>query len=100
MRHKPVICILDDDRERCLRQEKVLDKVIADKKLLVSGISNYGANHLARTGLSSFPAIDVDGVYFTPKLEVQELDYATLSDFLDMLVRKNVIAGAEQFVGR
>lgn len=97
MRHRPVICILDDDKERCLREEKILDKVIADKKLPVSGISNYGPNHLARTGLPSFPAIDVDGVYFTPKSAGKELDYDTLSGFLDMLVRKNIIpAGEEQ----
>lgn len=90
-KHRPVICILDDDKERCLREEKTLDAVIAAKKLPVGGIANYGANHLARTGLSAFPAIDVDGVYFTPKEQGKELDFQTLSEFLDMLVRKGVV---------
>lgn len=96
MKHRPVICILDDNKERCLREEKTLDKVIADKGLPVSGIANYGANYLARTGLESFPAIEVDGVYFTPKKDTEELDYAVLSDFLDMLVRKGVIDRTEE----
>lgn len=91
MKHRPVICILDTDKERCLRQEKTLDAVIADKRLPVCGISNFGANHIARTGVTSFPSIDVDGLYFTPKETDKELDYAMLADFLDMLVRKGVI---------
>jgi len=95
MKHRPVICILDDDKERCLREEKTLDRVIADKKLPVSGISNYGANHLARTGLEQFPAIEVDGVFFNPKEIGKELDYTMLSDFLDMLVRKKIILSDE-----
>ena len=95
MKHRPVICILDDDKDRCLREEKTLDAVITAKRLAVSGISNYGANHLARTGLTAFPAIDVDGVYFTPKEAGKELDYETLGDFLDMLVRKNIITSDE-----
>jgi len=89
--HRPVICILDDNKERCQREEKALDAAIRAKKLPVSGISNYGTNHLARTGLEQFPAIDVDGVYFTPKHGGEELSYDTLCDFLDMLVRKNII---------
>ncbi len=90
-RHYPVICILDDDKERCLREEKALDEAIRAKGLPVRGISNYGENHLARTGLERFPAIDVDGVYFTPKQEEGELSYDMLCDFLDMLVRKGII---------
>ena len=50
MKHRPVVCILDNDKERCLREERSLDAAIAAKKLPISGISNYGANHLARTG--------------------------------------------------
>lgn len=92
MKHRPVICILDNDKERCLKEEKALDAAIMAKKLSASGISNYGPNHLARTGLIHFPAIEVDGVYFTPKHIGQELDYDTLCDFLDMLVRKNIIS--------
>ena len=95
MNHRPVICILEDDKQRCLREEKVLDAVIAAKRLPVTGISNYGANHLARTGLSEFPVIEVDGVFFTPKEKGKELDYDMLSDFLDMLVRKNIIAAED-----
>lgn len=90
-RHYPVICILDDDKERCLREEKALDEAIREKELPVRGISNYGANHLARTGLERFPAIEVDGVYFTPKQEAGELTRDMLCDFLDMLVRKGII---------
>jgi len=96
VKHRPVICILDNDRELCLRAEKALDAAIRAKKLAVSGISNYGANHLARTGLNSFPAIDVDGIYFTPKNTTLELDYETLCDFLDMLVRREIISGPEE----
>ena len=96
MEHRPVICILDNDRERCLRAESALDTAIRAKKLPVSGISNYGPNHLARTGLTKFPAIDVDGVYFTPKDMALELDYEVLCDFLDMLVRRGIINGPEK----
>ena len=95
MRHRPVICILDDNRERCLRAEIALDAAIRAKKLPVSGISNFGSNHLARTGLDSFPAIEVDGVYFTPKNPGQMLDFEVLCDFLDMLVRRGIIGGPE-----
>lgn len=95
MKHRTVICILDDDKERCLREEKALDAAITAKKLPVSGIANYGVNHLARTGLERFPAIDVDGVYFTPKFVEPELTYGRMCEFLDMLVRKNVISGPE-----
>lgn len=95
MKHSTVLCILDDDKERCLREEKALDAAIAAKKLPVSGIANYGANHLARTGLERFPAIDVDGVYFTPKFDEPELTYDRLCEFLDLLVRKSVIPGPE-----
>lgn len=83
-----------------MRQERILDKVIADKGLAVNGISNYGANHLARTGLESFPAIEVDGVYFTPKMEAEEFDYEMLSGFLDMLVRKGIVSGTAGEDGR
>lgn len=93
MKHRPVICILDDDKERCLREEKALDAAIAAKRLPVSGIANYGQNHLARTGLERFPAIEVDGVYFTPKFADPELTYERICEFLDMLVRKDVIPG-------
>lgn len=92
MKHRPVICILDDDKERCLREEKRLDQAIAAKGLQASGISNYGSNHLARTGLSVFPAIDVDGVYFTPKDSGNELDYEAICAFLDMLVRRGIVS--------
>lgn len=91
MKHRPVICILDNDKERCLREEKALEAAIRDKNLAVSGISNYGTNHLARTGLDQFPAIDLDGVYFTPKEIGKELTYDMLCDFLDMLIRKKLI---------
>lgn len=91
MKHRPVICILDNEKERCLREERALDVVIALKGLAVSGISNYGANYLARTGVEVFPAIEVDGVYFYPKQGGQELTEAMLGDFLDMLVRKKII---------
>ena len=93
MKHRTVICILDNDQARCLREERALDAAINAKKLPVLGISNYGPNHLARTGLTSFPAIDVDGTYFTPKAEVGELTYEVFCDFLDMLVRRGVISG-------
>ena len=92
MKHRPTICILDDDRERCLREEKALDAAIAFKGLGVSGIANFGANYLARSGVEVFPAIEVDGVYFTPK-SPGELTYDMLCDFLDMLVRREIIPG-------
>jgi hypothetical protein len=91
MRHQPVICILDKEKERCLREEKALEAAIAAKGLHVVGIANYGANALARTGLERFPAIEVDGVYFTSR-EEGELRYDQLCDFLDMLVRRKIIA--------
>ncbi len=95
MKHRPVICILDDDKDRCLREERALDAAIKAKKLEVSGMSNFGPNHLARTGLEIFPAIEVDGVYFTPKNSGRELVYEDLCDFLDMLTRRKLIGGSE-----
>lgn len=95
MRHRPVICILDNDKDRCLREEKALEAAIRDKCIAASGISNFGPNHLARSGVETFPCIDVDGVYFTPKAGTDELTYEILCDFLDMLVRKKII-GAPQ----
>ena len=93
MKRQPTICILDDNKERCLREEQALDAAIAAKKLPVAGISNFGSCHLARTGLEGkFPVLDVDGVYFMPKNPGEELTFDALCDFLDMLVRKGVIA--------
>ena len=91
MNNRPVLCILDDDQERCLRAENALDAAIMTKKLPVSGISRYEPTHLARTGLDSFPAIELNGAYFIPKIPGQELDYDDLCDFLDMLVRRGII---------
>lgn len=95
MKHKPVVCILDDDPARCLREEEALDKAILDKNMPVRGAANFGPAHLARTGLSRFPAIDVDGVYFEFKKAGEELTYEILCDFLDMLVRRGVIEPGE-----
>lgn len=92
MKHRPVICILDDDRDRCLREEKALDAAIKEKGLNVTGISSFGANHLARSGVESFPAIDVEGFYFYPREKGEELSYEKLCDFLDYLVRKDFFA--------
>ena len=91
MKHKPVVCILDNDKARCLREEDALDRAIADKKMPVLGAANFGPAHLERTGLTRFPAIDVDGVYFEFKNAGEELTYEILCDFLDMLVRRGVI---------
>lgn len=91
MKHKPVVCILDDDQARCLREEEALDRAIIYKKMPVLGAANFGPAHLARTGLERFPAIDVDGVYFEFKNTGQELTYEMLCDFLDMLVRRGVV---------
>ncbi len=91
MKHRPVICILDDDKERCLREERALDAAIKKKGVAASGIANYGGNALARSGVSTFPAIDVDGVYFCFKEEGKELTVDLLCDFLDMLARKGIV---------
>lgn len=91
MKHKPVVCILDDDQARCLREEEALDRAIMNKKIPVRGAANFGPAHLARTGLERFPAIDVDGVYFEFKNKNEELTYEILCDFLDMLVRRGVV---------
>lgn len=91
MKHQPVVCVLDDNRERCLREEDALDRAILAKNLPVLGASNFGPAHLARTGLERFPAIDVDGVYFEFKTPNQELTYEILCDFLDMLVRRGIV---------
>ncbi len=91
MAHQPVICILDNDKERCLREEKALDKALKAKQINASGISNFGSNHLARTGISSFPAIDVDGVYFHFKEQGVELDFDKLCGFIDMLLCKEIV---------
>lgn len=91
MKHKPVVCVLDDNEERCLREEEALDRAILDKKIPVRGAANFGQAHLSRTGLSRFPAIDVDGVYFEFKKAGEELSYEVLCDFLDMLVRRGIV---------
>ena len=94
MNNRPVLCILDDDQERCLRAESALEAAIMTKKLPASGISMYEPGYLARTGLDSFPAIELNGAYFIPKTPGQELDYDDLCDFLDMLVRRGVISSS------
>lgn len=91
MKQKPIVCILDNDKARCLREEEALDRAIADKKMPVLGAANFGPAHLERSGLTRFPAIDVDGVYFECKNAGEELSYEMLCDFLDMLVRRGVI---------
>ncbi|MDL2306980.1 hypothetical protein LJC48_02985 [Desulfovibrio sp. OttesenSCG-928-C06] len=92
-KNRPVICILDMDKERCIREEKALEQAIADKKIDVTGCANFGPNHIARTGLEEeqLPAIDLDGVYFTHKGDEKELTYEKLCDFLDMLVRRGYV---------
>lgn len=95
-KHKPVVCVLDNDRERCLREEEALDRAILDKKLPVHGAANFGPAHLERTGLTRFPAIDVDGVYFESKNPGEELSYEMLCDFLDMLTRRGIITLSEE----
>lgn len=90
-KYKPTVCILDDKAERCLREEAALDKAITDKGFPVLGAANYGPAHLERSGVTSFPAIDVDGVYFESKNPGEELSYEMLCDFLDMLVRRGIV---------
>lgn len=90
-RHNPVVCILDDNPRRCLREEAALDRAIADKGLPVNGAANFGPSHLARSGLSRFPAIEVDGLYFESKRPGEELSYEMLCDFLEMLVRRGLV---------
>ena len=92
-KNRPVICILDMDRERCIREEKALEQAIADKKIDVVGCANFGPNHIARTGLAEeqLPAIDLDGTYFIHKGEEKELTYERICDFLDMLVRRGYV---------
>ncbi len=90
--HKPVICILDADKDRCLREEAALDKAIRDKNIAAEGLSNYGICAIARTGLEDdLPVIDVDGHYFIPKNKGQEISYDDLCGFLDMLLRKGIV---------
>ncbi len=91
MDHRPVICVLDNDRERCLREEKALDEAIKAMKVNASGISNFGGNHLARSGIEDFPAIDVDGVYFHFNERGVELDFDKLCNFIGMLLRKGIV---------
>ena len=90
-KYKPVVCILDDDQERCLREEAALDRAIIDKGTPVLGAANFGPAHLERSGATSFPTIDVDGVLFESKTPGTELTYEMLCDFLDMLVRRAII---------
>lgn len=91
-KHRPTVCILDPDKDRCLREEKALEQAIAGTKVDVCGCANFGPNHLSRTGLDDeqFPAIDVDGLYYTHKGEEKELTYEKLCEFLEMLVRRGI----------
>ena len=91
MAHRPVICVLDNDRERCLREEKALDEALRVMNVNASGISNFGGNHLARSGIDDFPAIEVDGVYFHFKERGVELDFDKLCNFIEMLIRKDIV---------
>ncbi len=92
---RPVICILDDDKERCLREEAALDRAIADKGLAVRGTANFGEGHISRSGMEgNLPCFDVDGVYFSaPARPGEELTYESICAFLDMLVRRGIIGG-------
>ena len=86
------ICILDPDKERCVREEKALETAVLDSGLAVSACANYGGGYITRTGFAGpFPAIEVEGLFFNGPIPEEELTYEMLRNFLDMLVRRNVV---------
>lgn len=91
--HKPTIIIVDNIKDRCLREEAALDKAIKDKGIYALGMSNYGDGYIARTGISEekLPYIEVDSLHFFPPHPNEELTYERLCRFLEMLVTGNVI---------
>lgn len=94
MRRKLNVCILDTDKQRCCREEKVLEEAIAIKNLQskVAGTANYGEGHIQRSGYrGTFPVIDVEGKIFTHARAEEEFTLEVLCDFLDMLIRRKII---------
>ena len=93
MRSKKLpVCILDPDKERCVREEKALEAAVLDSGLAVSACANYGAGYITRTGFAGpYPANEVEGLFFNGPIPEAELTYEMLRNFLDMLVRRNVV---------
>ena len=102
-KNTPTICILDNDQDRCVREEAALDQAIADKNINAHGISNYGACFIARSGMEkNLPAIcisgiadpanpEIDELYFTKKAG-EELTYDLLCNFLDIMIKKGFVS--------
>lgn len=90
---KPAIIILDNDKDRCLREEYALDQALADKNIHATGMSNYGTGFLSRSGVpkEKFPCIDVQGVLFFPPRPQEELTYDILCLFLEMLLDNDLV---------
>lgn len=92
-KHKPVIIILDDDKERCLREEAALEKAVEDRGIYAVGISNYGKGHISRSGVdeAKLPCIEIEGLYYYPPRPQEELTYERLCRFLDTLAHKGIL---------
>ena len=85
---KPTIIILDNVKDRCLREEAALDKIIRDKGIYALGISNYGEGYISRSGIEveKLPCIQVDTNYYFPPVPNEELTYEKLDRFMDMML--------------
>lgn len=89
---KPIICIMDLEKDRCLREEKALENVVRDRGLNVIATASYGEGHITRSGCEGpYPTIEVEGLFFHGPNPGEELTEAMLHNFMDMLIRKGLI---------
>ncbi len=90
---KPVVIILDDNKERCLREEAALEKAIEARGIYAVGISNYGKGHISRSGVDEekLPCIEIEGLYYYPPRPQEELTYERLCRFLDTIAHKGIL---------
>ena len=85
---KPTIIILDNVKDRCLREEAALDKVIRNKGIHAFGASNYGEGYISRSGIpiEKLPCIQMDTNYYFPPSPNMELTYEKLDRFMDIML--------------
>lgn len=92
-RRKPTIVVLDNNRDRCLRQEATLDKAIEAIGIIANGMSNFGGGYIARTGIpvEKLPCVEIDDLVYFPPNPNEEITYGVMCRLLETLVANGVL---------
>lgn len=87
------VCVYDLDKERCAREEKLLEQVLAQKGLPhIIAISNYGRGYISRAGIEDrLPAIEIGGQYWCRK-PGEELTAEGIGSLLDMFIANGILS--------